>query len=479
MTLGAEIDMGDRLGRRRCDTIIPSRPQLEWLQYDGFAGLWIDGNQIFKTTGTLLDLVFRCRGHHPYQKLRHKPPISAMLVGVSHEQLGKPDGVMEKLYELLPKDEIEPIRFDRGRGFAGKPPVIRFLNGSAITFGTFQQDPATMAGMTMHHIVGDEPIPGAILAELVPRLLRRGGTLRINFTPTIGMPPQDHLRELCTKPYHPDGAPLVKLFNHGLTAENTRPIGAPFPLISQASIDEFERFLPEAERPMRIRGSWDPLITDRHITAWDSTLHASPKWYEPPPEGAYLVGSWDHGVAAGKQVFVLEAFEGREGTKPRAWAMDMDVRPGRSQPIEDARAAVEVLRRNGINWWEVDAWVGDRAAHDNHHVKRKDNDRLRAYMAEAVGVPFDRFPRIEVPYKTAGSVHSGILLINALCADRWGDNRPCLMVHPDQCKQLAEAIEQYKGGSRDPMKDRVDAFRYGVEKAIDHHPALGRIVGWH
>ena len=69
--------------------------------------VWRDGNQLGKTTGMLVDLIHRCRGTHRWQKVR-KPPINALIVGFSIEQMGQAGSVMEKLWELLPKDEIDP-----------------------------------------------------------------------------------------------------------------------------------------------------------------------------------------------------------------------------------------------------------------------------------------------------------------------------------------------------------------------------------
>jgi hypothetical protein len=473
------LETGDDLSRRRCDLVVPTRPQLDFFQCAALAALWLDGNQLGKTWALLLDLIWRCRGSHPYQRLWTRPPISSLLVSVSHEQLSKPDGVMEKLWTLLPRDEIEDVAFTRGKGFSGKPPVINWRNGSATSFGTFAQPVDVHAGPTLHHIASDEPIPRPLLDELLPRLIRNRGTLRMTFTPTPDMPEQAHLRELCTQPDPVTGVPLVHLINHGLNAENTRPMGAPFPLMSQQEIDRFERMLPAMVRAMRIRGSWDPVITDRHITAWDATVHNSPVTWEAPPHGAYLVGSWDHGLVPGKQVFVVSAFADRHGRHPRAWALGVDIRPGRSSQTEDARAAHALLDKLGLSWRDVDAWTADRAVHDNAHVRQKDNDRLRAAMAEAAGVPYAAFPEIPVPHKTGGSVESGIMLINALCADRTEDGRPCLLVDPVNAEPLARAIETYRGGSRDPAKDRVDAWRYGIERAIDFHPDLVRFVGRH
>lgn len=476
----------DGLARRKCDTFTPTRPQLDFLSCTLIAALWLDGNQCGKTVGLLLDHIFRCRGHHPFQVLRHKPPISTMIMGVSHEQLGKPGGTMEKLYDLLPKDEIEDVTFAKGKGFGGKPPAILFRNGSVISFGTFAQDPQVLAGPTMHHISSDEPIPQSHLSELLPRLIRLGGTIRMVFTPTPDMPPQVHLRELCEKADETTGRPPIKLFNFGLTAENTRPIGAPFPLMSQRAIDQFERMLPAAVRPMRIRGNWDPVITDRWVTAWDATVHASMATWEDPPADAVLVMSGDHGIQPGKQAAVLSAYADVGGLHPRAWFLGSVRRHGRTNQKQDAAAILELLASWGWDASMVDRWVFDRSAQDRDAIHRKDNDRLCAHLAEQAGVPFELLKaRFDIPTKFKGSVYSGIGLFNAMCADRLpprepgGPERPCVMVHPVHAAEFARAVETYKGGPRDPAKDMFDAGRYGLEEAVEYHPATVRFIGRH
>ena len=464
------VDIGGAAAARAHEWFRPTRPQEAFLGCDELGAAWVDFNQGGKTTALLLDTVYRCRGEHPYQRLRHRPPISAMLLGVTHGQMGKPDGLMEKLWQLLPKDEIdvEANRLERGRGITGKPPRIFFRRGpgrgSVITFGTFEQDPSTYAGPTLHHVGSDEPTPVDHLAEIVPRLFRNNGTLRLTFTPTPDMPDQTHLRELIR-------TGQVRLFNFGLSVENTWPQGAPFPLYSPQAIERFIAMIPEAQRGMRTRGEWDLGAAARHFSAWDPTVHASAESWRKPPAGAYVVVSTDHGRQPGKQVSALSAFAGRTSLHPQAWFLDCDLGSGRTTPRDDARGILSMLERNGMEWTHVDAWVGDRALGDPDDVKRKDNDRLREAIADELGIRVTQLPEIEVPYKREGSVHSGEDLVNALCADRIGD-QPCLRVHPERCAALAEAMGTYKGKAREPAKDKVDVMRYAAEKAIGVHPGL-------
>lgn len=420
------------------------------------------------------DFIYRLRGRHPFQWVP-PAPISALMLGVSHEQMGRADGPMEKLYQLLPRDEVDwdLTTFRRGKGFTGKPPVLAFKNGSTLNFGTFNQPVEVSAGPTLQHIGGDEPIPRYLLDELLPRLLRKRGTLRLTFTPTPGMPEQKHLRDRCAE-HVADPTRGIKLYNFGLRAENTRPQSAPWPLVTQADIDRLVSLWPAEVVPMRRDGSWDPLITDRHVSAWDPTVHCSPTtWKDPPPGGdSYVVVSLDHGLAVGKQVAGVSVFSGRTGKHPRMWVWNMRVGDGRTTSQQDAELVAGMLAECGLGYQHVDAWVADRAVRDDDRVVRKDNEKLRAFLAEHYGVSFRSFPEIDPVFKRQGSVYSGITLLNALAADRTDAGEPCLLVHPARCAALGKAFDTYKGGPRDPAKDRVDMARYAAEKAIELHPGL-------
>lgn len=77
------------------------------------------------TTGTLTDLIYTCRGTHPFRKVTHRPPVNAVVLSESWEQMGRAGGFMEKLWHLLPKHEIDPkIRFDPGRGISRLPAAV-------------------------------------------------------------------------------------------------------------------------------------------------------------------------------------------------------------------------------------------------------------------------------------------------------------------------------------------------------------------
>ena len=462
--LGLVQQVRDSATRSALSAFRPTVPQLAVLSDDSPHVVWRDGNQLGKTTGMLVDLIHRCRGTHPWQKVR-EPPINALIVGFSIEQMGQAGSVMEKCWELLPKDEISPDNsFRKGFGITGKPPRIVFNNGSVIQFGTFRQSPTSRAGATLHHIYSDEPCPSDIMAELFPRLLREKGTFRGTFTPVPNMPDQSWLRKLIEK------GRMVE-HNYGLKAEHCIPEGSPFPYISQASIDELEAALPPFMRGMRIRGDFDPIMEDRWVAAFTKQTHVVP--CEPPP-GATLAVGIDHGIVMGKQAAVLIAVEAQDTLNPRVYYLNETVGTEATTQEVDAAAILTMLREVGLEWHHVDHWIGDRTAGDHRHHVRKTNTMLRRHLAHQVGIGPQAFPRIRVPKKFRGSVVAGLTLINAIAASRRGDGNPGLLVSP-RCSHLADALFRFAGDVKDPCKDVLDAARYATEYCVAERNVLGVI----
>lgn len=442
----------------------PTRPQQQWLSETASIALWRDGNQLGKTTGSLVDLVHRCRGTHPWQKVR-KPPIFAVVVGVSVEQMGQPGGIMQKLWDLIPKEELDPVTgFDPGRGITGKPPRLVFRSGpgagSVIYFGTFAQNPTRYAGSTIHHVLSDEPMPAGTYEELRPRLLKHRGTMRINFTPVPNMPNMRWLRELIDQG-------IIKEHNFGLRPENCLPQGSPFPYYSRRMLEEFRASLPAPVQRMRIDGAWDPLVDERWISAFSTETHvrAEPE----PPAGAVVFVGIDHGVVAGKQAAVVGAVTGADSLRPRVWILGECVGHSQTSQEEDARAIIGMLHSAGLEVSDVDLWVGDRPA-DARGLVRKSNSILRRHLAALAGLPYNRFPRITTPRKYDGSVVAGLTMINSLAATETRGT-PHLLLHP-RCQELARSFMTFQGHKADPGKDLLDAARYPIERVVGPQRAV-------
>lgn len=443
----------------------PTNPQLEVLSNTDRSVVWVDGNQLGKTTAMLVDLVHRCRGTHPWQEVA-KPPINAMVVGFSIEQMGQPASIMEKLWGMLPKDEINKTHsFRRGFGITGKPPRIEFTSGpgkgSVIAFGTYRQDVTRFSSMSLHHLLADEPPPSDIMAELYPRLLRNQGTLRICFTPVPNMPNQSWLRKLIEQG-------KVQMHNYGLAEQHCLPDGAPYAFVTQSEIDALEAALPPYMRGMRIRGEWDPVLEDRWLQAFTRDTHVMPL---EPPAGATLIVGIDHGIVMGKQAAVVIAVTGGRTLAPRVWVLNEAVSEAATTVADDASSIIHMLQEVGLSVGDVDLWVGDRKAGDHRHLVRKSNSLLRRQLAALLNLPPQLMPKIKTPRKFAGSVVTGLTLVNAICASRFEDDTPGLVVSP-RCTHLINSMWVFNGDPKDPAKDVLDAMRYSIERGCSQQSAL-------
>ena len=183
-----------RNDKRRLDYLRLTKCQESFLSDDAPIAIWRDGNQIGKSTALAYDLIERCRGTHPFIKT-HRPPIRALVISVSLEQMAP---LMEKIWQLTPKDEIdERCGYDPGRGITGKPPRLVFTEGpgkgSTISFATYRQGATRIAGGTYHIVICDEPPPEEMFGEVMPRVMKERGLIRVGLTPTPDMPEQGWL----------------------------------------------------------------------------------------------------------------------------------------------------------------------------------------------------------------------------------------------------------------------------------------------
>lgn len=422
-------------------------------------------NQIGKTSALVADIVHEIGGTNPYRPRRFAGPINIILISESIEQLSQPGGILEKLWEVLPKHWIPGhISFVPGQGIRGvKAPTIPIIDGpgagSSIAIRTYRQGPATLAGSTVHHIYCDEPMPERIYGELQPRLLRHGGTMAIAFTPTLDMPDQSWLRRLVD-------AGEFSEHHAEMTPANAWPEGFAVPFLTQERIDETIRKMPAAVVALRVRAAWETVSSDRWLTAFSDAAVKRVALSDLPKDVKIIVGI-DHGLVVGKQKAVLIAVSGGDTDNPRYWILgecgDDDV----STPAHDAAAILSMLGEWGLKYEHVDEWIGDRSTGDGRHLKAKSNAELRIQLMAQAGIRSrDAAAKlIHTPIKGAGSVWYGLGIINAALSDGR------LIIDP-RCRQIVEACQKFKGDSRDPVKDVLDAARYAVEKGTRRRQPL-------
>ena len=441
-------------------------PQQEWValgspedpQADGRPLLWLGANQIGKSYAQAAKLLHFIRATGPYQD-RKPGPVSVVVVSISKEQI---EPLMAKIWELLPKKtnargEYAPIeapgaRFEAGFGFRGKPPRINFLSGpgkgSLVTFATYRQGSSRIAGATLDALILDEPPPEEMWGEVALRILRKAGQIWVTMTITPDSPPQDWLKAKVD-------AGDIRFLQTPLNVQNVTPPGLP-PFLSAKKIEAIKKQVPISEHALRFDASWEGAIVEQWLSAWSNELIADPR----PPSGAKLICSGDHGIRPGRQSAALIAYI--LTPSPRFWLLgEVCCDPTNTKattPKEDAQNIRVMLQSCGLSWEHVDFWSFDRAADSYRQDVRKDNKRLRNELAAIYGVEQDRFPRIEVPHKSAGSFLTGFSALNALFSNKQ------IVVSP-RCVGFIRSAQRWNGDKRSPLKDILDGVRYGIETA--------------
>lgn len=416
-------------------------------------------NQVGKTWVIVHEIIDLVRGTDPYRERPWAGPINIILISKSLEQLSQDGGILEKLWEVLPKDEIDPcVRFVRGKGLRGlKYPAIPFVRGpgagSVIRIRTYEQDPQSLSGSTVHAVYADEPVPQAIYDELWPRVLSQRGWFTVTFTPTLDMPDQRWLRKLA------EGGDFSE-HHVPMTPEAAWAEGYVESFLPQDAIDEFARGLPEVTRPLRIGASWEAVATDRWLSAFDHRHVREISTAEIA--GAWLGVGIDHGLVPGKQRAVLLALLNRKDPQNlRAYYLDEVALPDVTTPAIDAKHILEMLARRGLSYRHVDEWVGDRDTGEGRQLKAKNNQELRIQLLFQSGISTkdDAAQLIHTPQKGDGSVVAGLHLMNAMLAEER------MFIDP-RCTEFIQAVKVFKGDTRDPMKDVLDAGRYILERGV-------------
>lgn len=466
------------------DWLCLTEAQAEMLADVSPEALWCDGNQVGKSLEQAVDILDTARGTHVFQENR-QVPVEIVVVSVSFEQM---EPLMAKIWELVPKDEIDldSVGFVKGRGITGKPPRIELVSGpgkgSVIKFATYAQGSKRIAGITADMVCLDEPPTEDMYGEVRPRLLRKRGKLRVTMTPTPGMPEQSWYKRRVEKGE-------VSFHNHGLSEASVTPkvwrnssVGAwvdnnltaarawPRPFLTQAEIDTYEEGLPEIERGMRMNGDWDPGVVGHWLPSFHEPTHVR-RVEMRDLAGWYLAVGLDHGTQDGKQAAMLVAIQDRGKARPKVrWlaetvAVDENGDGYMTRPEDDARNIVRMLASRGLTWEHVDLWVGDVPAGSLKHEVKKSNRLVRQEMALYLDIPVGRIPAFSTPKKGHFSMTYGVAFLNTLFGRYDDDGTPHALVDP-RCKHFIQFCKKFDGDKFHPTKDVGDAGRYPVERAV-------------
>lgn len=415
--------------------------------------------------GKSLWLAEDCRlfisGQHPDQT--HEPPVEYGMFGETWHQLGS---TIKYFWERVDRTWFrKALNFTGGQLKGQKYAVYDIIDGpgkgGTVHMGTFSAGARRLAGPRYHRIGTDEPMPTEIFGELWPRLLGRGGHMRIGFTPTLGTAHKlGHLWSLVDDPDKPWAGEIQV----PLTLDAVTPRGMLIeqPWMTQEEIDIFEQGTPKPERLCRMGLSRHPILGDRYFESFGDHLLDEVTAHEIACSGANRMGiGIDHGSKPGAQRAVLVTV-GIVGGQPYVWVLDEYKADGRTEIDDDAKGIRDMLRRWGQKLSDVDVWIGDRAHKGDKWGGYKSNRRLltafarlERKLAKALPKPLKR---IRVPRKYHGSVWDGMEVLHRLMVG----TTPRIKFHRESTEALQKDLQEWRGSYIDPHKDGIDALRYAV-----------------
>jgi len=438
--------------------------QIEWLSHEGRTPCLLrTGNRMGKSTAGAGELIFRCRGRHPFKSV---PPAPTRVALVTYSMLQGIE-VQRVLWDLLggrdSVDLTDDTEFSSRTGFRGHRPVVTFRNGSEIHIYANAQGAGALSGSEYSYILLDEPPAQEVYDECRARLRNTGGGLGITLTPING-PPLPWLTALCES-----GA--VRDIHQRLTPESqVSPLTARRRRTRDGRewdaefIAEVRRLENPIDEPIRVDGEWESRTEGQFFRCFDRDRHVTTSL---PPRELKLALGIDY-AAADRELgmcAVLTAIDMVEEEDKRTYAylyaLDEVVVPGNVTAEVFGRKILRMLADHRIKWEELNFVYGDNPV--KSRWVRSSNKELGRQIARQIGVDQNHLrPRVLSAKEAAG--RSGPTrrskdvrcrwTYGAIAADR-------VRVHP-RCKTLIRGLGEWDYGDQHDLKDVLDAWMYGL-----------------
>jgi phage terminase large subunit-like protein len=437
-------------------------PQDLWLRQDAPRKLLRAGNQLGKTWAAMAEVIWRCLGIHPHTVTR-PPPVEVWVVCTSWAQSV---AIMAKFWSLVPRARLRRCRFDPKYGFGAHNPSVVFDNGSVVRFRTTNQGPEALAGATIDYVAIDEPCDEDVYRELDRRVMRRGGQIGITLTPINR--PCEWLHDLVQRG-------VVREVHARLTVANLTPIGSLAPLrlldgtpMDQRWVDEQRRITPATYAPVVLDGEWETRPEGVFFRCFDRARNVSAT---ATIDASRSPRRWTLGIdyaAADRewgQVAVLSQVQSYTDATGR-WqelviATDLVALAGVASSEQFVDEVIRMLGRHGLRWRDLHCVYGDNPV-QSRWVEKSNINTIRA-LARALQVPqgliLPRVLNAKDGAHAAGALDAGCrYLYEGLAAGR-------IVLHP-RCDLLARALESWDYTRDHPLKDVIDAWRYGLKDWI-------------
>lgn len=430
--------------------------------------LYRAGNQALgKTTAGLGEVIYRCMGEHPYIDVPTRA-IEAWVICATWQQSLS---IQEKLWDLLPKDLIDPsTTFDKKNGFHANNPLVEFRNGSIVRFKTTKQGGLNLSSATIDVALFDEPPTSPrIFGEILKRVMKAGdGVVLMTLTPVNA--PTEWLRRLTVPDPDTDAPPMVADYHARLIAENLIPVGFEGPLrlkngapCDAAWVDHVVLMTLPHEVPVVCHGEWEMRVEGNIFSAFTEGHIVD----ELPDLDYELRFGTDHGHGGNFEEYALLVGVDHSQKHPQVCVVDEYVTQGETTTEMDAENILEMLHRNGVTWKSLARAYGDRvyAGRSGKRLGKKSNKKLMRALAELMALKTEK--RLRPQIRTvkrgeghgAGSVQHGIEFLHESMV-----REDCFRVHR-RCERLITSLLKWDGRDNE-WKHAIDTLRYSLDDLI-------------
>jgi phage terminase large subunit-like protein len=144
--------------------------------------LYIGGNRSGKTTGGVVEDIWRLRGEHPFKRVP-PPPIKGRFIGVDFLN-GIDQIALPQFSRWLPLGDLKGGSWYTA--YDSYERILRLENGSELKFMSYEQDVDKFSGTSQDFIHFDEEPPQEIYKENLARTIDSKGALSIHHDPCRG-----------------------------------------------------------------------------------------------------------------------------------------------------------------------------------------------------------------------------------------------------------------------------------------------------
>ena len=417
------------------------------------------GNQCGKSfAGAYEDLLY-AMGQHPYDPL---PPLQRQWVIGSTRQQSL--AAQHTTWQLVPKHLVAPgQRYDAAEGFGRNNPHLRLKNGAIIHYVSDRQGSLALSGATVARVRVDEPIRPETFGEAAARVRQGAGRISMTLTP-IGRD-CTYIREMVERgDLHEIHAPMTAA-NLTYTRSGLPKVTQDGEVCDQAWIDRTISDCLPHEVPVRIHGEWDLAVDGQFFAGFKAAPTAIGGHIAstvPDVDWTLYLGM-DHGTAISNQTAALIGMHPDDGS---VWVLGEWHRERLGTVEQDATEVLQMLRRMGVQWSELQQVYGDIPARQG--IAKRGNIEIGTAIAKLLGMRTHKHlnPRIRTTASKRGKGASPRSA--AQYGYRWlhrkmVENRFFVLEH---CEATLSALGKWNGSPASSHKHMIDAIHYACSGVI-------------